>query len=333
MKKVFFTLLTVLSLMGTTLCGADKLAVAEPIGRGGISASEVEMFWSILETSIHSDEYTLISRAALKQILTEIGLTSSSDLISLNSKQKAKLGEIEGVKYIMISEIGRFGSRLNCTIRVVDATTGEIDQQRTANLRVNNIDELADRIEGTVEKLLSDNKQMQRSALLAVQLNIVKIPDFLEKDFTTQLESTLLQNGVQLQNLQHVKKILQRNNLGRLNAAEPKTYRRVGELLEVKNLIMPEITRFEIVQIPYTVSETGASGVRMVGYLEGSVRVINTARGNVVGSVPFEGSIDFRELPRIETRDWTADDYGKYMTRVIIQQIIVPELLKIKNLK
>ena len=123
---------------------ADKLAVAEPVGKGGVPASDIEAFWGILESSIQSDEYTLVSRGALKQMLTEIGLTTSSDLVSLDSRQKARLGEVEGVKYILVSEISKFGTRLNCTMRILDATTGEIDQARTANLRVRDLDELAD---------------------------------------------------------------------------------------------------------------------------------------------------------------------------------------------
>ena len=64
---------------------ADKLAIAEPVAKGGMKAQDIEAFWGILESSVKSDEYTLISRAALKQIMTEIGLTTSSDLMNLNS--------------------------------------------------------------------------------------------------------------------------------------------------------------------------------------------------------------------------------------------------------
>ena len=34
---------------------ADKLAVAEPVGKGGVAASDIEAFWSILESSMQSD--------------------------------------------------------------------------------------------------------------------------------------------------------------------------------------------------------------------------------------------------------------------------------------
>ena len=56
---------------------ADKLAVAEPVGKGGVPAADIEAFWGILESSIQSDEYTLVSRGALNQMLTE---SESDDL-------------------------------------------------------------------------------------------------------------------------------------------------------------------------------------------------------------------------------------------------------------
>ena len=149
--KFFALLLSAVLTLGAA--AADKLAVAEPVGKGGVQADEIETFWGILETSIHSNEYKLISRGALKQMLTEIGLTTSSDLVNLNSAQKAKLGQLEGAKYILVSEIGRFGSKLNCTMKILDSSTGEIDQMRTANIRVSDFDELADKIE-TVGELV-----------------------------------------------------------------------------------------------------------------------------------------------------------------------------------
>ena len=140
-------------LFAVSAFAADKLAIAEPVGKNGVQANEIEAFWGILETAVQSEEYALISRGALKQMLTEINLTTSSDLVNLNSTLKAKLGQLSGVKYILVSEIGKFGSRLNCTLRILDTSTGEIDQARTANLRVKDLDELADTIEFTMQKV------------------------------------------------------------------------------------------------------------------------------------------------------------------------------------
>ena len=306
---------------------ADKLAVAEPVGKGGVPASDIEAFWGILESSIQSDEYTLVSRGALKQMLTEIGLTTSSDLVNLNSRQKAKLGEVEGVKYILVSEVSKFGSRLNCTMRILDATTGEIDQARTANLRVKDLDELADQIEAALQKLLSDDKALHRSAILAPVIK-VSAPSYLADDFNVRLENAMLDKGLRLQNLQSVAKILKKNDMDNLNELEPKMYVKVGKLLEVEMLIQATITRFEIEKIAFNVSETGARGFRYIGNLEGNIRIISAQTGETLGSVPFEERVNFRDLPISMTRDWTVDDYGKYLIKTIIPQKIVPGIMK-----
>ena len=325
LKKILTVFACVVLAVG--VFAADKLAVAEPIGKGGVPASDIEAFWGILESSIQSDEYTLVSRGALKQMLTEIGLTTSSDLVSLNSTQKAKLGEVEGVKYILVSEISKFGSRLNCTMRILDATTGEIDQARTANIRVKDLDELADQIEATLQKLLADDKALHRSAILAPVIK-VSAPSYLADDFNVRLESAMIEKGLRLQNLQSVAKILKKNDMDNLSELEPKMYVKAGKLLEVEMLIQATITRFEIEKIAYNVAETGASGFRYIGNLEGSVHIISAQTGEMLGSVPFEERVDFRTIPISTRRDWTVDDYGKYLIRTVIPQKIVPAVMK-----
>lgn len=319
-------------LLAVSVSAADKLAIAEPVGKGGVKSEDIEAFWGILEASIQSDEYKLISRGALKQMMTEIGLTTSSDLVNLNSSQKAKLGQIEGVKYILVSEIGKFGSQLNCTLKILDSSTGEIDQMRTANLRVKNLDELADTIEATLQKLLSDDKQLKMSAILTPVIR-VQAPGYLATDFNVRLENALMNQGVKLQNLQSVNKILQRNNLDSLYELEPKMFVKVGKLLEVQMLIQATITRFEIAKIPYHVEETGARGFRYIGNIEGNVRIVSAQNGQALASVPFEERINFRRLDRNMTRDWTLDDYGKYMIKTVIPQKVIPELLKVAALR
>lgn len=315
-------------LLAAAAFAADKLAVAEPVAKGGMKSEEIDAFWGMLETSVKSEEYKLITRGALKQMMTEIGLTTSSDLMNLNSSQKARLGQIETVKYILVSEIGRFGTRMNCTMKILDASTGEIDQARTANLRVKNLDELADRIEAAVQNLLSDEKRLKKSAMLAPVLRIGRAPAYLAEDFSSRLENGLINRGVRLQNLQSVEKILKNNGLDNLYELEPKMFVRVGKLLEVEYLIQATLTRFEIAKIPYHVEETGARGFRFIGNIEGNIHVVSAQTGDIAASIPFEERVNFRSLGRQMTRDWTMDDYGKYLIKTVVPSKILPALLK-----
>jgi hypothetical protein len=98
-------------------------------------------------------------------------------------------------------------------------------------------------------------------------------------------------------------------------------------------LIQATITRFEIEKIAFNVAETGAKGFRYIGNLEGSVRIVSAQTGETLASVPFEERVNFRDLPISMTRDWTVDDYGKYLIKTVIPQKIIPSLLKSPALK
>ena len=130
MKKIFNTVL----LLGTMLCisAADRLAIAEPINKGGMKQQDIEAVWSMLEASVDGG-FDLISRSALKAMMTEIGLTTSSDLMDLNSAQKARLGEIKTVKYLLVPTVSKFGSRINLSLIMVVSSTGSIDPDKKAS--------------------------------------------------------------------------------------------------------------------------------------------------------------------------------------------------------
>ena len=328
MKRLILTMLLIMAALPSAVFGADKLGVMEPVGKGTLKPEEIDMLWSMLESSIQSEKYTVITRSALKQMLDEIGLTTSSDLLNMNTNQKAKLGMIEGVKYILVSEVGTFGTRVNCTLRVIDASTGEVIPLRTANIRVKSLDELADQLEPSLEKLFSDNKQLRRSALLTPINKAANAPANLTDDFTVNMENCLLQSGIQIQNLKSVKRILADNGISSLEEAEPKTYSKIGKLLEVELLLQPTITKFELQAFPFVVTETGYQGVNYVGAIDGYLRVISAQTGSVVASIPVELKIYFQNLDRQITMNWTTEDYHKYMLKTAIAQQIIPELFK-----
>ena len=138
----------------------------------------------------------------------------------------------------------------------------------------------------------------------------------------------MLEKGLRLQNLKSVAKILAKNDLDNLSELEPKMYVKVGKLLEVEMLIQATITRFEIEKIAFNVAETGAKGFRYIGNIEGNVHIISAQTGELLCGVPFEERINFRDLPISMTRDWTVDDYGKYLIKTVIPQKVVPGIMK-----
>lgn len=338
--------------VAVAVAAADKLAIAEPVAKGGVNAADIEAFWGILEASVHSDEYRLITRGALKQMLTEIGLTTSSDLVNLNSAQRAKLGQLEGVKYILVSEVGKFGSQLNCTMKILDASTGEIDQARTKNLRCRNLDELADKIEPALEDMLSREtagygNQTMRVALLAPIIafrqgssrEFVNSSGFRCKtyslaardialNFSSGVKSAFARRKIRLQYFTALDKFLRRQQLGAIGEMDGYAYQKLGRELRVTYLMVITVTRFELTVGQKYIEESGVYSPLYIADIECLVELRNVEKqGDVVQQETFAIKLDMRNaVDRATLRSWTVEDCGRFAILNLVEGRIAPWL-------
>ena len=318
MNKIFNTFL----LLGMMLCAgaADRLAIAEPINKGGMKPEDIEAVWGMLEASVDGG-YELISRSALKAMMTEIGLTTSSDLMNLNSSQKARLGEIKTVKYLLVPTVSKFGSRINLSLIMLDSSTGSIDPDKKASETFNSLDELSDKLKDTLAEigLGTVAKKRGKSAILTPLIKSPHAPGYLAEEFNTLMEAALLNSGAKLQNLQSVTRILRKNNIDPLNEAEPAMFRRIGELLRVDYLVQASITRFSCIHQKVYIEVTRRYSVSSVGNIEGNVRIISAQTGDLVNSIPFRLKVDFADVD--DKDDWTPRDYDKYLVDKVIPAV------------
>lgn len=326
MKRGFLATAAAAFLMasGSFTGAVDRLAVAEPVAQGGIPATELEAFWGMLESSV-GGEYELVSRSALKQILTEIGLAENSGLANLNSTQKAKLGELKTVKYILVSNIGKFGSRLHLALMVLDASTGESLPDRKSVETADNLDELADKLPDMLAGIGLGQRPKVRGLFAMLEPVCLEkdSPEFLRESFTSAMENALIEKGIRLRNLRTVVPLLQKNHIGSLDAADPAMYARVGKLLRVDSLIQPIITRFSTEIKQEYIAASKRNVVRCIGTFDGSVRILSATTGELVATIPFRQKIDFDEVASSEdTGDWTDEDYGRYMMENVLPQIV-----------
>ncbi|MBE6364532.1 MAG: hypothetical protein E7053_02120 [Lentisphaerae bacterium] len=177
----------------------------------------------------------------------------------------------------------------------------------------------------------SASSEVPMCAILTPEFRITDPPEYLAGDFHAILESSLIRNKVRVHNMQSVQEIMRRNRMPGLRRATPAWYSAIGQLLQVKALIQSTVTRFEVIETPFTVSETGYRGIHRTGFAEGAIRVIATHTGEVLCSIPFRHEFDFRQLDRQVTRNWQIDDYYRYMNEATVAAI-VPELLKVPEL-
>ena len=312
MKKRILSFLFVF-VLASALFGADKLAVVEPVAKGGMKPQEIEALWSMLESSVDGG-YELISRAAIKSMMTEIGFTTSSDLVNLNSTQKAKLGQIKTVKYIFLPTVSKFGSRLNVSFMLLDVSTGEIDPDKKTSETVNSLDELADKLPDILNEMGLGRAAKKRgiSAILTPVIRLKGAPAYLPENFNVSLENHLIENNVRLQNLQSVSKILRKNNIDNLYEAEPSMYMRIGKLLRVDKLVQASINRYSVLLKKVPIKASRRIQTSCIGNIEGNIRIISAQTGQVIASFPFRKRINFDDIEE-DMDDWIKRDYEQYL--------------------
>ncbi len=267
----------------------SKVGIVEPIAGSSLTEDDALAIWEDLEATFHSSDYTLLSRAALKQMMTEIGLTTSSDLLNMNASQKAKLGQIKGIKYLIVPLLRKLGTRITLTLKTVEASTGEVDQGRSATLKATSLDEISDKLEVTLADMLRDDKNgtpvaksSKKCALLTPVIKMAQAPDYLQGGFTTWMQSALLSKGIQLADLADV---------SRFQKADPtemtdRDCAVLGRELRVDCLILFEITDFAIFDIPWTSPKTGASGHSYSGRFRARMKVRDVNDGSLVDACP-----------------------------------------------
>ncbi len=315
--------------------GVDKIGIAEPEVSSVFSHDDALAIWDELEATFKSKDYELISRSSLKQMMTEIGLTTSSDLLNMNAAQKAKLGKIEGIKYLVVPSLRKFGTRITLILKTVESSTGAVDQDRSVTLKTSSLDEIADKLESAVEDMLRNDKNgmsvakaSKKCALLTPVIKMDHAPAYLRGDFNTWMQSALLSKGVVLANLADVSRF----QTAGLTEMTDQDYAVLGRKLRVACLIQFEITEFAIIDVPWSSPETGGSGHMYSGRFRARMKVVDANDGTLVDSCPvmydsaLGKTVDGMPPPPVES--WAEQMIIKPVTEVIVPRLeqILPKV-------
>lgn len=325
MKKIILTV-ACLALSAVSFA-ADTLGIAEPVGKGGVTASEIEGLWGILETCFDSDQYTVISRASLNQMMTEIGFVKSSDLVDLSSEQKAKLGKIKGVKYIMVTEVAKVGTKLNCTMRILDVSTGEIEKDRTSNMRVKDIDQVADEIEPVLKWMLG-TADISRCIILDPEIKGKSAAgsSYLPDDFRSCLGNAMVEKGgLKILSLQSIGTFLREKDMHDINHLDLSDYKILGTQLEAGMIFRTSITDFEVARETKVLSETRRNRTFYTAVIAGDVAVIAPRTGVELAKVPFSETLSYNVDAPSTSMELKS---GKDVIKKAVAEVVVPGIMK-----
>ena len=310
-------------LLTAGVAGADRIAVVEPAGKGGMTPQEIETLWGMLESSVGGG-YEVVSRAALKQVLTEIGFAEGSGITAADaSKQSARSGEIKTVKYILVSTVGKLGKRVNLSLSLIDASTGELVPGRKITETVDSLDELGDRLPDLLREIgLTDAKKRGIYAILTPVITAPNPPPYLADTFSAGLEKFLLNRQIRLRGLKTIDPILRRNGIGPLDAAEPAVFARVGELLRVDQLIFIKINRFAVTERSDYIAASKRTIVSRYCDFDGEVRILAAATGEITSVTPFRLTFNLSDAGTVvDANGRIIEDYGKLAIETLVPVI------------
>ena len=305
-----------------------KVGIVEPIVDSSLTEDDARVVWDELEASFHRSDYVLISRAALKQMMAEIGLTTSSDLLNMNASQKAKLGQIKGIKYLIVPLLRKLGTRITLALKTVEASTGEVDQGRSATLKATSLDEISDKLEVTLADMLRNNKNgttvaksSKKCALLAPVIKMAQAPGYLQEGFNTWMQSALLSKGIRLADLADVSRFQKEG----LTEMPDRDYAVLGHELRVACLIQFEITDFAIIDVSWASSVTGASGHSYSGRFRARMKVMDANDGSLVdfSALVHEGFLGktVNGMPPPPVESWAEQMIMKSVTEQIAPRL------------
>jgi TolB-like protein len=123
MKKYIFFI--VLVFHGSVFCEVQKESIAVmDLSSNKISQSDLIAISERLRTEIHQiGKFNILERARINEILKEQGFQQSG---CTDSKCAVEIGQLIGVKKIVIGTINSMGKIISIDLRIVDVKTGEI---------------------------------------------------------------------------------------------------------------------------------------------------------------------------------------------------------------
>ena len=304
------------------------VGIVEPIADSPLSEDDALAVWDGLEASFHSPGYTLLSRASIKQLMAEVGLTTSFDLLYMNASQKAKLRQIEGVKYLIVPSLYQRGTSIVLTLKMVDSSTGEEDQGRFAALKTKSLDEILDKLEVALAYMLRNDKNgitvaksSKKCALLMPIIKMAQPPNHLQEDFNTWMQSALLSKGFQLANLADVSRFQKAG----LTDMIDRDYAALGRELRVDGLIQFEIIDFAVICHSWTSYETGARCHSYSGRFRARMKVVDANGGSLVDACPviYDGFLGkpVNGMPPPPVESWPEQMIMKPVTEQIAPRL------------
>ena len=171
----------------------QPLAILKPEAGAGVSEKEAAQLWDFIESSVTGGAFRVISRSDLPRMQEEIGFTTSSDLVDLASRDRARIGKIKTVSKLLLTSVGRIGETFTLSFKVFDASTAEIEMSRSRTLEARSIDAFLPRLRSLLSEVLA---APPTGTVLIPAAAPLSMPRSVARAFDAELAQTLAAAGV-----------------------------------------------------------------------------------------------------------------------------------------
>lgn len=309
--------------------GQDKkLGVVEPANSAGLNKGEVDTLWLTIENEARTAAaagkgFTIIDRGNLKALMAEADFETNSAL--MDKEKKFKGIKLQGLDYLLVSSIGGFrGGKYVLNISLLNSVTGENIPGTSHSQTFNSLEAIFDELGYIVNKCIN---VMRVPGVCAVIYPVIINPACPQKFagmFHEQLRVALLNNKVRIAMMDDVNKIFRDNNIDSMRSLSPRLYSKVAKQLQVKTLVMSQISACELGVRDVTFPLQKRKGKQISGVVSGNVKVVDM-NGEIKALQPFETVFDFNSMiaaGEIDVRGWGVDQYYSYMIYAVVDQIV-----------
>ena len=297
------------------------VGIVEPVVGSSFTEENSSFVCEDLEMAFMDMGCTIVSRSAVKQLMTDIGATTSSDLLNLNLSQKTKLRQFKDAEYLIVPILRKLGTKITLLLKAVATSTGDVEQERMARISGNSLDDISDNLRYMIVAARSP------VALLTPAFKMEDPPAFLIGSLNTWVRSALLDNGINVANITHFQP-------EDLMATTDQEYAALGRKLRVRYLIQMEIVDFDVKAIQSSVSIAGGRRItyKYHGSIVARMKVVDANDGSIMkeeGLVYDNALGSSSDAPPENFRDI----YGEHMVTEMVKKFVVPRLVSIPGVK
>ena len=312
--------------------GVKRIGVARPANSGRLDDKDIDTIWMTLETEARkaadaSGLYKVIDRGNFREWQASAEL--KQEAAPSKAEEKPAAANQTAVSYVLTSSVGALtGGKYVLNMTLIDCESNENVSGSSQSKTFVSLSELIDELDPMVSRCI---KCVCTPPLVAVLKTVVlnpSCPQMYGDLFQQTLSRSLMQSKVRLALLDNIQSKLRANGIDSMQSLPPSQYAKVAKLLQVKYIIMSQITTCELRVTELERRLQQRPQKLLTGTVAGCIQTVDM-NGELKALIPFETIFNFNEMIAKGEIDVTGWDVNQYCSQMIYMAITsnMPELL------